>query len=67
MIATELSRSALSLPPAERLELAPQLVESVSQPQPSGDELNAGVRRIEDVATGRTVALTDEQYRTALR
>lgn len=57
MLTAELSRSALKLPPAERLELARQLVESVAQSQPSPDALNEGVRRIEDVATGKVTGI----------
>lgn len=67
MLTDELSRTALQLTPAERLELARQLVESVAQPQPSPDALNEGVQRIEDVATGRVAGLTDKQYRAAMR
>ncbi|MDP3073453.1 MAG: addiction module protein [Opitutaceae bacterium] len=65
MLTAELSRSTLKLPPAERLELARQLVESVAQSQPSLDALNEGVRRIEDVATGKVAGLTEEQYLSA--
>ncbi len=67
MLTAELSRTALKLSPAERLELARQLVENVAQSQPSLKALNEGVRRIEDVATGKVAGLTEEQYRAAVR
>ena len=66
MIDRDLSHTALALPPAERLELARRLVESVVAPQPLSDAVTEGIRRIEDVATGRVVGLTEEEYRAAL-
>jgi putative addiction module component (TIGR02574 family) len=67
MITNELSRSALELPLEDRLELARRLVESVVQPETLTDTFKEGIRRIEDVAAGRVAALTEEQYRSAVR
>ena len=67
MLTAEISRSALELPPEDRLELARRLVESVVQPASLTEAVNEGIRRIEDVATGRVQGLTEEQYRAALR
>ncbi|MGD1030824.1 MAG: addiction module antitoxin RelB [Opitutaceae bacterium] len=67
MITNELSRSALELPLEDRLELARWLVESVVQPEALTDTFKEGIRRIEDVATGRVAALTEEQFRSAVR
>ena len=58
---------ALELPPEERLELARRLVESVVAPVPLNEAVTEGIRRIEDVATGRINGLTEEQYRSALK
>ena len=58
---------ALELPPEERLELARRLVESVVAPVPLNEAVAEGIRRIEDVATGRVNGLTEEQYRSALK
>jgi len=55
------------LPPEERLELARRLVESVVAPVPFNEAVTEGIRRIEDVATGRVNGLTEEQYRSALK
>ncbi len=66
MIDRDLSHTALELPPAERLELARRLVESVVAPLPLSDAVTEGIRRIENVAAGRVVGLTEEQYRAAL-
>jgi len=66
LLNTELSRSALELSPADRLELARRLVESVVEPVPLTDAAKAGIRRIEDVAAGRTAGMTEEQYRAAV-
>jgi hypothetical protein len=54
------------LPPEERLELARRLVESVVAPEPLNEAVLEGIRRIEDIATGRTKGLTEKQYRAAL-
>jgi putative addiction module component (TIGR02574 family) len=54
------------LPPDERLELARRLVESVVVPEPLNEAVLEGIRRIEDIATGRAQGLTEEQYRAAL-
>lgn len=67
MLSTELSRTALELPAADRLELARRLVESVVNPVPLTAAVSEGIRRIEDVAAGRTAPLTEEQYRAAVR
>ena len=66
MIDRDLSHTALELPPADRLELARRLVESVVAPQPLNEAVREGIRRIEDVAAGRVAGLTEEQYRAAL-
>lgn len=67
MLNDQLSRTALELPPAERLELARRLVESVVQPEPLSAAVREGIRRIEDVAAGRVAGLTEAEYRAALR
>ena len=67
MSATELSRAALELPPDERLELARRLVESVVTPASLDEAVAEGIRRIEDVASGRVPGLTEEQFRATLR
>ncbi len=67
MLTNEISRTALELPLEDRLELARRLVESVVEPAPLTAAVKQGIRRIEDVATGRVPGLSEEQYRTALR
>lgn len=67
MLSTELSRTALGLPPEDRLELARRLVESVVEPASLTEAVKEGIRRIEDVATGRVVGLSEEQYRAAVQ
>jgi len=66
MISTDLSRIALELPPEERLELARRLVESVVAPASLDEAVAEGIRRIEDVASGRVKGLTEQEYRAAL-
>ena len=67
MVSADFTRMALELPPDERLELARRLVESVVAPVPLNEAVTEGIRRIEDVATGRVNGLTEEQYRSALK
>jgi putative addiction module component (TIGR02574 family) len=66
MSAAQLSKEAFDLPPEERLELARRLVESVVVPFPLSDAMKEGIRRIEDMATGRVKPLTEEEYQAAL-
>jgi putative addiction module component (TIGR02574 family) len=67
MAAAELAKIALELPPEERLELARRLVESVVAPESLTEALSIGIRRIEEVASGRVNGLTEEEYRSALK
>jgi len=67
MVSTDLAKLAFELSPEERLELARRLVESVVAPDSLTETLTEGIRRIEDVATGRVKGLTEEEYRAALK
>jgi hypothetical protein len=67
MLSSDLSRIALELAPEDRLELARRLVESVVLPLPLNKAVTEGIRRIEDIATGRVEGLTEEQYRAAMQ
>jgi putative addiction module component (TIGR02574 family) len=67
MGSAELARIALELPPEERLELARRLVESVVAPESLNDAIVEGIRRIEDLATGRVKGLTEEEFLATLK
>ncbi len=67
MLTNELNQTVLELPAEERLELARRLVESVISPTTLEEAITSGIRRIEDVATGRTTGLTEDQFRAVLR
>jgi putative addiction module component (TIGR02574 family) len=67
MVSTDLAKIAFELPPEERLELARRLVESVVAPESLTTAIAEGIRRIEDVATGRVKGLTEEEYRAAIQ
>jgi len=67
MSSTDVAKMAFELPPDERLELARRLVESVVAPDSLTTVIAEGIRRIEDVATGRVKGLTEEEYRAALQ
>lgn len=47
--------------------MARRLVESVVAPQSLTAAIAEGIRRVEDVATGRVQGLTEEEYRAALQ
>ena len=57
----------LKLPLEDRLELARRLVESVVSPAQVNDAVAEGIRRIEDLAAGRAIGLTEEQFRAAIQ
>ena len=67
MLTEELNQTVLELPAEERLELARRLVESVVWPAPLNEAVAAGIRRLEDVASGRTAGLTEAEFRAALQ
>ena len=67
MLTAELNETALALPAEERIELARRLIESVVWPAALNEAVTAGIRRIEDVASGRTAGLTAEGFRAALQ
>lgn len=67
MTTTQLTQSALSLPETERLELARKIVESLAAERENAGLIREGVRRVEDVVSGKTAGLTEEQFRQALR
>jgi putative addiction module component (TIGR02574 family) len=66
MVPADIAKSALDLPAEDRLELARRLVESVVTPAALSEVVAAGIRRIEDITTGRTSGLTEEQFRSAV-
>lgn len=66
MVTAELSRTVLQLPIEDRLELARRLIESVADPFPLNDAVAEGIKRIEDVATGKVRGLTEEEFRALL-
>jgi hypothetical protein len=67
MGSADLARIALELPPEERLDLARRLVESVVAPASLELSITEGIRRIEDIATGRVQGLTETEFRAALK
>ena len=67
MVTADLTRTVLELPVEDRLELARRLVESVVFPAPLHEAVAEGIRRIEEVAAGRTPGLTEDRFLAALR
>ncbi len=66
MSLAEITRTALELPVEDRLELARRLVESAVVPSEITEAFAQGIKRIEDVAAGRTTGLSEAEFRLAL-
>jgi hypothetical protein len=67
MVSADVAKIALELPAEERLDLARRLIESVVTPESLTGAISDGIQRIEDVATGRVKALSEEEYRDAVQ
>lgn len=67
MLTAEISRTALARPPEDRSELARPPVESVAESASVAEAVDAGIRRIEDMANGWVAGLTEQEYRAALQ
>ena len=66
MIPSQLTESVLALPEDDRLELARRIVDSVTTERQVSELVADGVRRIEEVVTGKTRGLSEEDYRQAI-
>ncbi len=66
MIPNQITESVLALPEGERLELARRIVESVATEHRVAELVSDGVRRIEEVITGKVRGLSEEEYRRAV-
>jgi hypothetical protein len=67
MTTAHLTRSVLSLPETERLELARKIVESLATKKEQTGAIDEGVQRIEKIITGQTAGLSEAQFRQAVR
>ena len=67
MFTPNVSRAASIQLPEDRLELARLLIGSAVEPAKLAHAVKQGLRRIEDVATGRIAGLSEDEYRVALR
>ena len=67
MSTEDIATMAFDLPPEERLELARRLVESVITPASLEGAVEQGIRRIEDVLTGKVKGLTEAEFRVGLK
>jgi hypothetical protein len=66
MIPNQITESVLALPESDRLELARRIVESVGAERRVADLVSEGVRRVEDVVTGKVRGLSEREYRKAV-
>jgi hypothetical protein len=67
MSTQDIAEAAMELPEKERLELARQIVASISAERDSSEEVLQAVRGIEDVVTGKVRGLSEDEFRDALR
>jgi hypothetical protein len=66
MSGAEITNMAFELPAEERLELARRLVESVVTPASLDLAVEQGIRRIEDVLSGKVRGISESELRAAL-
>jgi putative addiction module component (TIGR02574 family) len=66
MIPSQITKSVFALPEQDRLELARRIVESVASDRRVNELVAEGVRRMEDVATGKTRGLSEEDFRRVI-
>ena len=66
MLSDEIAKAVFELPAKERLELARRLVESVVFPATLTSAAVEGIKRIEDMASGRVKALSESEFRARL-
>jgi putative addiction module component (TIGR02574 family) len=63
---TKLTETLLRLPESDRLDLARYLVESIGNPQSVPATNEAVVHRLEDLASEKVSALSEEEFRAEL-
>jgi len=62
MSTVEIERSAMGLPVEERLHLARRLIESIGADQDEDAAVKEGVRRMEDMATGKVKGINLDEF-----
>ena len=67
MSTQEIAEVVMELPEQERLELARRIIASVAAEHERSGEIAQAVRGIEDVVTGKVRALTEAEFRDALK
>jgi len=67
MSISQITDEALALPEEDKLALARKIVASIADPGESTITLEDGVRRLEDVFSGKVVPLTEEEFRQSLQ
>jgi hypothetical protein len=63
MVPDQINEAVFALPESDRLELARRIVESVATERRVGELVADGVRRMEEVVTGKVRGLSEEEYR----
>jgi hypothetical protein len=66
MLSSQITETVLALPESDRLELARRIVESVAVERDVAGLVADGVRRIEDVVSGKVQGQSEEEYRRAV-
>jgi hypothetical protein len=67
MRSTQVVEYALALPETERIELARKLIASVASDREAEQLMFQGAQRIADIFSGRIAALTEAEFRRAVK
>ena len=67
MSTKDIAEAVMELPEEERLELARQIVATISAEREVSQKISHAVQGIEDIVTGKLTGLTEAEFRNALK
>lgn len=67
MIPHQLTDVVFALPEQERLDLAWKIINGIAMEQQTGELIQSGVKRLEDVVSGEITALSEEGFALATK
>ena len=67
MSISQITAEALALPESERLELARAIISSIACEEEPLPSIEDGVRRLEEVFTGKVTPMTEEEFRRSIQ
>jgi len=66
MITTQITDAVFALPEQDRIELARRIIEGISADQQLRTSISQGVKRMEDIITGRVQGVSEEDFIRAI-